>query len=124
MKPETQNIKVGMHVRILNNQHGRCWEVGYVKSIQNNMVAVSGRHGNTMERIEDLESTGQTELEAVKAASHRKINGHDYVCIYRFPKSKVEAKVWAHELRGKPYVNSVRVVKVKDGWCVYSAFLE
>ena len=58
-----QNIKVGMHVRILGNRHGRCWEVGYVKSIQNDEVSVSGRYGDTIERIEDLESTGKTELE-------------------------------------------------------------
>ena len=57
----TQNIKVGMHVRILNNQHGRCWETGYIKEIQNNAVLVSSRYGGTMERIEDIEITGETE---------------------------------------------------------------
>ena len=59
-----------------------------------------------------------------KALAHKKINGHDYVCIHRYPKSKVEAKAWAYELREKPFVNSVRVIKVNGGWCVYSAFLE
>ena len=57
----TTKIRIGMHVRILNNQHGRCWETGYVKEIQNNEALVSSWYGGTMERIEDLELTGETE---------------------------------------------------------------
>ena len=64
-----------------------------------------------------------TETEMVKAPEHKTINGYTYVCIHRYPASKVEAQVWANELREKPYINSVRVVKVNGGWCAYSAFL-
>ena len=59
-----------------------------------------------------------------KAPAHKKINGHTYVCIHRYPEPKVEAQVWARELREKSFVNSVRVVKVNYGWVVYTAFLE